>query len=97
MLFHEVVEIYNNTYHRSTKTKPIVVHEGKKDNPIERKVNESVMKKGMIVRFKTKIIFDKGDVATLSRYIYQIIGKKQRNNTLKNLNTTTGLKRTYIE
>ena len=52
----------------------------------------------MIVRVKTKKrIFDKGNVQTFSRYIYQIIEKKGQNNPLKNLSTEQELKRTYID
>ena len=70
--------------------------EGKKENPIERKVVESVLKKGMRVRIKTKKdIYSKGDIATFSKDIYQIIGKKGKMNKLKNLNTGEELKRLY--
>ena len=52
----------------------------------------------MKVRIKTKKrVFDKGDVATFSRDIYQIIDKKGQNNTLKNLNTGQEIKRTYTD
>ena len=70
--------------------------EGKKENPIERKVVESVLKKGMRVRVKTKKdIYSKGDIQTFSKDIYQIIGKKGMMNKLKNLNTGEELKRLY--
>ena len=63
---HDVVENDNNTYHRSIKATPNEIWEGKKENPIERKVVESILKKGMHVRIKTKkTLFSKGDVQTL--------------------------------
>ena len=50
----------------------------------------------MRVRIKTKKnLFQKGDVQTFSRDIYQIIEKKGQKNTLKNLNTGQDIKRTY--
>ena len=73
----EVVENYNTTWHRSIKATPLQVLEGKKENPIERKVVESILKKGIRVRIKTKQhLFQKGDAQTFSRDIYQIIEKK---------------------
>jgi len=94
----DVIENYNNTYHRSIKATPNEIWEGKKENPIERKVVESVLKKGMHVRIKTKkSVFDKGDVQTFSRDIYEIIEKTGKKNTLKNLTTGYELKRTYID
>ena len=52
----------------------------------------------MKVRIKTKKnLFQKGNVQTFSRYIYQIIEKKGQNNTLKNLNTGQEIKRTYTD
>ena len=91
-----VVENYNNTLHRSIKATPNEVWEGKKENPIERKVVETVLKKGMHVRIKTKkSVFDKGDVQTFSRDIYQIIEKFGHKNTLKNLTTGNEIKITY--
>ena len=74
----QVVDNYNTTWHRSIKATPLQVLEGKKENPIERKVVESILKKGMKVRIKTKKnLFQKGDVQTFSRDIYQIIEKKR--------------------
>ena len=62
--------------------------EGQKDNPVERVVVESVLRKGMKVRIKEKkTMFSKGDVQTFSRDIYQIIEKKGQKNTLRNLTT----------
>ena len=94
----DTLENYNDTYHRSVKAKPIYVLEGKKENPIERKIVESVLKKGMRVRIKTKkSLFAKGDIHTFSRDIYQIIEKKRQTTTLKNLTTGKDIKRTYID
>jgi hypothetical protein len=94
----DVIDNYNNTYHRSITATPNEVWEGKKKNPIERKVVESVMKKGMHVRIKTnKSLFSKGDIQTFPRYIYEIIEKTGKKNTLKNLTTGYELKRTYID
>ena len=94
----DVIENYNSTWHRSIKAKPIEVLEGGKENPIERKVVESVLEKGDKVRIKTKkSIFDKGDVLKFSRDIYQIIEKKGLKNTLKNLTTGQEIKRTYFD
>jgi hypothetical protein len=94
----DVVDNYNNTFHKTLKAKPIEFPEGKKDNPVERKVIESALKKGMYVRIKTKkTLFSKGDVATFSRYIYEIIEKKGLKNTIKNLTTGKEIKRTYTD
>ena len=94
----DVVDNYNDTYHKTLKAKPIEVLEGKKDNPVERKVVESILKKGMRVRIKTKkTLFDKGDVATFSRDIYQIKEKQGQKNTLKNLSTGEEVRRTYTD
>jgi hypothetical protein len=52
----------------------------------------------MYVRIKTKkTLFSKGDVATFSRYIYEIIKKKGLKNNLKNLTTGKEIKRTYTD
>ena len=94
----DVVANYNSTWHRSIKAKPIDVLQGKKENPIERKVVETVLKKGMRVRIKTKkSLCSKGDVATFSRDIYEIIEKKGLKNTLRNLTTGKEIKRTYTD
>ena len=92
----DAIENYNDTWHRSIKASPIELMEGKKENPIERKVVESVLKKNDRVRIKTKKdIYSKGDIATFSKDIYQIIGKKGKMNKLKNLNTGEEVKRLY--
>ena len=73
----DVIENYNNTVHRIIKATPNEIWEGKKENPIERKVVESSLKKGDRVRIQTKkTMFSKGDVATFSRDIYQIIKRQ---------------------
>ena len=52
----------------------------------------------MRVRIKTKkTLFSKGDIQTVSRYIYQIIEKKGQKNTLKNLITGEEVSRTYTD
>ena len=52
----------------------------------------------MRVRIKTKkTLFDKGDVATFSRDIYQIKEKQGQKNTLKNLSTGEEVRRTYTD
>ena len=72
----DAIENYNDTWHRSIKATPLELMEGKKENPIERKIVESVLKKNDRVRIKTKKdIYSKGDVATFSKDIYQIIEK----------------------
>jgi hypothetical protein len=94
----DIVDNYNDTYHRVLKAKPIEVLERKKDNPGERKVVESVLKKGMRVRAKTnKTLLSKGDVQPLSRYIYQIFEKTGQKNTLRNLTTGKDAKRTCTD
>jgi hypothetical protein len=94
----DAVENYNSTYHRTIKAKPIDVLEGKKENPVERKVVETVLAKGDKVRIKHKRgVFEKGDVETFSRDIYIITAKKGQKNTLKNLKTGEELKRTYTD
>ena len=83
------------SFHQSNTSQ---ILEGKKENPIERKVVESIPKKGMRVRIKTKKnLFQKGDVQTFSRDIYQIIDKKGQKNTLKNLSTGEEVRRTYTD
>ena len=42
----DVIENYNNTWHRSIKATPNEIWEGKKENPIQWKVVHSVLKKG---------------------------------------------------
>ena len=94
----DVIENYNNTYHRSIKASPNEVWEGKKENPIERKIVESVLKKGDKVRIKTKkTLFSKGDIQTFSRDIYEIIKKTDHKNTLRNLTTGKDVKRIYTD
>ena len=95
----DAIENYNSTWHRSIKATPLEVLEGKKENPIERKVVESVLKKGDRVRVKTKkSIFEKGDIQQFSNDIYLIVEKKGRTmNRLRNLNTGEELKRWYKE
>ena len=94
----DAVENYNTSYHRILHAKPIDVWEGKKENPVERKVVESVLKVGDRVRIKHRRgVFEKGDVRTFSKEIYQIIAKKGKKNTLKNLTTGEELHRTYTD
>ena len=94
----DVVANYNSEYNRSIKATPKQVFEGKKENPIQRKVVESVLEVGMKVRIKhQRGILEKGDVRTFSKEIYQIIAKKGKKNTLKNLTTGEELKRTYTD
>ena len=94
----DVVDNYNNTFHRTIKATPNEVWEGEKKNTIERKVVETVLKKGMHVRIKTKkSVFDKGDMQTFLRDIYEIIEKAGKKNTLKNLTTGNQLKRTFTD
>ena len=93
----DAIENYNTTFHRSIKASPLELIEGKKDSPIERKVAESIVKKGMRVRVKTKKdIYSKGDIQT-SKYIYLIVEKKGKMNRLKNLSTGEELKRLYTD
>jgi hypothetical protein len=64
----DAVANHNSTYHRSIKATPHQIFEGEKENPIERKVVESVLKKGIRVRIKhKKTAFEKGDVRTFSK------------------------------
>ena len=68
----DAVENYNNTYHRTLHATPEQVFEEKKLNPVERKVVETKLKKGDRVRIKIeKKAFQKGDIETFSRDIYQ--------------------------
>ena len=61
----DAIENYNGHGVEVSAT-PLELLEGKKENPIERKVVESVLKKGMRVRVKTKkAIYSKGDIQTL--------------------------------
>jgi hypothetical protein len=48
----DAVNNYNTFWHRSIKGKPISILEGRNENPIERKVVQSVFKNGMKVRIK---------------------------------------------
>ena len=92
----DAIDNYNDTWHRSIKATPLELMEGKKENPIERKVVESVLKKNDRVRIKTKKdIYSKGDVATFSKDIYQIIEKTGMMSKLKNLESGIILKRLY--
>ena len=92
----DVIENYNNTYHRSIKATPNEIWNGEKRNPIERKVIKSLLKKGYKVRTKIyKSVFDKGDVQTFSNDIYEIIAKMGQKNTLRNLRTGKDVKRTF--
>ena len=69
---------------------PNEIWEGKKDNPIERKVVETILKKGMKVRIKhMRTEFEKGDVRTFSEEIHQIVEKKGRTNTIKNMKNSS--------
>jgi transposase InsO family protein len=49
------IKNYNTTFHRTLQATPEEVFEGKKENPVERKVVESVLKKGDKVRVKSSI------------------------------------------
>ena len=92
----DVIDNYNNTLHRSIKATPNEVWEGENKNPIERKVVESVMKKGDRVRIKhERGKFEKGDIRTFSKEIYKIVAKKGKMNTLQNLDTGETLKRLF--
>ena len=64
----DVLANYNTKWHTSIKALPLELIQGKKDNPIERKVVESTLKKGDRERIKhKKSLFDKGDVSTFSK------------------------------
>ena len=84
----DAMENYNSTYHRILTADPLEVLEGKKDNHVERKVVETVLKKNDRVRVRRqKTIYDKGDVAIWSKDLYQIIEKKGKMFRIKNLST----------
>ena len=84
----DAMENYNSTYHRILKADPLEVLEGKKDNPVERKVVETVLKKNDRVRVRRqKTIYDKGYVAVWSKEMYQIIENKGKMFRIKNLST----------
>jgi len=92
----DAVDNYNSTWNRAINAKPDDIWEGKKENPIERKVVETELKKGMRVRIKhEKGVFEKGDVRTFSKEIYKIVEKKGKMNTLENIETEETLKRLY--
>jgi hypothetical protein len=92
----DIVGNYNNELHRTLNATPNEVWEGEKKNPVERKVVETKLKKGMRVRIKhAKGVFEKGDVRTFSKEIYKIVEKKGKINTLQNIETEETLKRLY--
>jgi len=88
----DVVDNYNKTFHRTIKATPNEVWEGEKKNPIERKVVETVLKKGMHVRIKRRKAFLIKVMCRRSQ-----IEKAGKKNTLKNLTTGNQLKRTFTD
>ena len=73
----DVVENDNNTFQRSIKATPNEVWNGKKENPIERKIRRACPEKGNKVRIKTKkSVFDKGDVARFSQILIKLLKKQ---------------------
>jgi hypothetical protein len=94
----KAMENYNSNIHNSLHASPIEVLTEEKDNQVERKVVESVLKKGDKVRIKhKKSIFEKGDVQQFSKDIYLILEHKGTKNKLKNLNNGEILKRLYTD
>ena len=92
----DVLENYNTTLHRTLKATPLEVIQGKKSNPVQRKIVDSTLKKGDKVRIKTqKTVYSKGDIETLSRYIYLIVSHKGMMSQLKNIRTGQILSRLY--
>ncbi len=92
----DIVGNYNNELHRTLNATPNEVWEGEKKNPVERKVVETKLKKGMRVRIKyAKGVFEKGDVRTFSKEIYKIVEKKGKINALQNIESGEILKRLY--
>ena len=90
------VENYNSTWHRSINTTPNAIWEGIKTNPIEPKMLEGQFKKGMHVRIKhERGVLEKGDVRTVSKEIYKIVGRRGTTNTLQNIKTDQILDRKY--
>jgi len=90
------IENYNSAWHSSIKTTPNAIWEGTKTNPIQPKMLEGQFKKGMHVRIKhARGVLEKGDVRTVSKEIYKIVGKRGTTNTLQNIKTDEILERKY--
>ena len=88
----DVVDNYNSTYHRSIKATPIQVLEGKKENPIERKVVESIHEKRNESKNKNEedTYFRKEMFRTFLKRFTKSLKRRDKMNTLKNLNSRTG-------
>lgn len=75
----EILDNYNSSYHRTIKTTPDKVWEGKDENkqaPIY--THESEIEVGDLVRVKHfKTIFGKGDALKYSKEIYVVVGRRK--------------------
>ena len=78
-VLNDILENYNNSYHRTLKGTPMEVYGGKKKSPIslEFYVSDSKIKVGDKVRIKLKrSVFDKGDELKWSKRVYKVMEKE---------------------
>lgn len=95
-VLNDIVDNYNNTYHRSIKATPIDVFEGKEKNKQQPIYIVSNFEKGDIVRIRQiKNILGKGDFLKFSEDTYLITSQKGNKFKLRNTRTNQDEKRSY--
>ena len=73
----DVLANYNTEYHSTLHNTHLEVLQGRKSNPVKRRIVQSILKKGDRVRIKTqKTIYSKGYIQTFSDDIYLITQNK---------------------
>jgi hypothetical protein len=92
----ELVENYNNSFHRTIQAKPIDLWEGRAESKQKIIVVDSKLKEGDIVRIKhKKKVLEKGDYITHSKETYLIAGKDKGKFILKDTSDSRELSRRF--
>lgn len=92
----KIVELYNNSYHRTIKCTPMEAWNEEKIPENETKYIFPNFETGDLVRtYIQKELFGKGDAETFSKDVYQIKDKKGQRFLLENKETGEDLKRPY--
>lgn len=95
-VLNDIVDNYNNTYHRTIKAKPIDVFNGKDTNKQQYIYIEPTFRKGDIVRIRqVKNVLGKGDYLKFSEDTYLITSQKGAKFHLRNTRTNQDERRGY--
>jgi len=92
----KIIDLYNNSYHRTIKCTPMEAWNGTKKP--EQEVNFVIpdFQTGDLVRTNIqKEIFNKGDAQTFSKDVYRVVKRNKQRFVLENIETGYELKRPY--